>query len=177
MQELVAKRYVKALFSVMDGKSVKAAAETLQLLADAFSDDKVRRILTSPEVKKAAKEELMVSLLGKKADKRLVNFIKTLGLHNRYNLIPEIARQLGKELQHREGKYEGVVESRKALDKKLLGELEKSLSQYTKSKVVLKSVKSDIDGIRVSIDDLGLEASFSKERIASDMISHILKAL
>ncbi len=82
-----------------------------------------------------------------------------------------------KELQRRANKYEGIVESKKPIDKKLLSELESSLSKYVDATVVLRPVKSERDGIKVMIEDLGLEASFSKERVASDMITHILKAL
>ncbi len=177
MENLVAKRYVKALIEAVGEKKVKEVADTLSKVAEAFEDPKLREILTSPEVSKAKREAFILSLLGKKADSKLVNFVKTLGIHNRFGLIPDVAEQLKKELQRRANRYEGVVESKKSLDKKLLTELEKSLSKYVDATIVLKQVKSDRDGIKVAIDDLGLEASFSKERVASEMIDHILKAL
>ena len=177
MEQLIAKRYVKALMEALPAKEVQKAADTLAAVAEAFGDPKFAEIMASPEVKKEKREELVVSLLGEKTDKRLVNFVKTLGLHNRFGLIPEIALQLQKELQRRANRYEGVVESRKKLDDKLLKELEASLSKYADATIVLKQAQSERDGIRVTVEDLGLEASFSKDRVASDMIGHILKAL
>ena len=177
MEQLVAKRYVKALIEAVGEKKIAEVSKALGNIAKAFEDPKFAEIMQSPEVKKEQREALVVSLLGKKTDKRLVNFIKTLAIHNRFGLIPEISHLLAKELQRRENKYEGIVESNKTIDKKLLSELESSLSKYVDAKVVLKPVKSERDGIKVTIEDLGLEASFSKERIASDMINHILKAL
>ncbi|WP_457597601.1 F0F1 ATP synthase subunit delta [Hydrogenimonas sp.] len=177
MDRLIAKRYVKALIEAVGDKKIEEAAKALEGLAKAFDEPKFRQIIVSPEIKKEKREELILSILGKKADKRLVNFVKTLGIHNRFGLIPEISTLLAKELQRRANRYEGVVESAKPIDKKLLEELESSLSKYVDATVVLQPVKSDKDGIRVMIEDLGLEASFSKERVASDMINHILKAL
>ncbi|WP_300361069.1 F0F1 ATP synthase subunit delta [Hydrogenimonas sp.] len=177
MDQLVAKRYVKALIEALGEKKMASAEKALAAVAGAFKDPKFAEVIVSPEVSRAQREELIVSLLGEKADPKLVNFVKTLGIHNRFGLIPEIVKLLQKELQRRANKYEGVVESKKPLDKKLLGELESSLSKYVDAKVVLKPVKSERDGIKVMIEDLGLEASFSKERVASDMITHILKAL
>ena len=177
MDQLVAKRYVKALIEALGEKKIESAASSLATIAAAFDDPKFAEIIISPEVSKEERENLIVDLLGKKADTQLVNFVKTLGIHNRFGLIPEISKLLQKELQRRANRYEGVVESKKPIDKKLLGELESSLSKYVDATVVLHPVKSDRDGIKVMIEDLGLEASFSKERVASDMISHILKAL
>ena len=177
MDQLVAKRYVKALIGAVGEKKIAAAEKALAVVAEAFKDPKFAEIIVSPEVSKAQREELIVTLLGQKADPKMVNFVKTLGIHNRFALIPEIVRLLQKEFQRRANKYEGVVESKKPIDKKLLGELESSLSKYVDATVVLKPVKTDRDGIKVMIEDLGLEASFSKDRVASDMINHILKAL
>lgn len=177
MDQLVAKRYVKALIGALSEKEIESAASSLAMIAEAFNDPKFVEIIVSPEVSKEQREELIVGLLGEKPDAQLVNFVKTLGIHNRFGLIPEISNLLQKELQRRANKYEGIVESKKPIDKKLLSELESSLSKYVDATVVLRPVKSERDGIKVMIEDLGLEASFSKERVASDMITHILKAL
>jgi len=177
MQQLIAKRYVKALLEAIGNRNIEKIAKTLNDLAAAFDDPKFQQIMHSPQVGNAQREALLLELIGTKADKKMVNFIKTLGLHNRFTLIPQIAEQLQKEIQRKGNRYEGIVESPKPVDKKLLSELSKSLSQYAGATVVLRAVKSDRDGVRVKVEDLGLEASFSKDRVASDMITHILKAL
>jgi selenocysteine-specific elongation factor len=58
-----------------------------------------------------ASEALILDIIGKDSDKKLVNFIKTLSIHNRFSLIPEIATLIQKELQKRANRYEGIVES------------------------------------------------------------------
>ncbi len=177
MDMLIAKRYVKGLIEAVGDKKVSAATKTLERVAKAFEDRKFAELMISPEVKKSQKEELVLALAGEKCDPKIANFIKVLGIHGRLGLIPEIVRLLQKELQRRANRYEGVVESSVKLDKKLIGELESSLSKYVNATVVLHPVKIKGEGIKVTIEDLGLEASFSKERVASDMINHILKAL
>ncbi len=177
MEMLIAKRYVKALIEAVGDKKIAAATKTLDRIAKAFEDAKFAELMISPEIKKSQKEELVLAIAGEKCDPKIVNFIRVLNVHGRLGLIPEVVRQLQKELQRRANRYEGIVESGTRLDKKLLGELESSLSKYVDATVVLKQVKSKGEGIRVMIEDLGLEASFSKERVASDMITHILKAL
>jgi F-type H+-transporting ATPase subunit delta len=177
MDQLIAKRYVKALIEALGEKKIAEAEKVLGGVAGAFEEKAFSEVIVSPEVKKSEKEELVLALLGEKADKRLLNFVRTLGIHNRFGLIPTIVELLQKEIQRRENRYEGFVESKKALDEKQLKALEKSLSEYVDATVVLHPVESERDGIKVVVEDLGIEASFSKERVASDMINHILKAL
>ncbi|BBG65354.1 ATP synthase delta chain [Hydrogenimonas sp.] len=177
MEMLVAKRYVKALMEAVGDKKVSATTKSLEKIAKAFEDKKFAELMISPEVKKSQKEELVLAIAGEKCDPKIANFIRVLNLHGRLGLIPEVVNLLQKELQRRSNRYEGVVESSTRLEKKLLGELEKSLSKYVNATVVLRQVKAEGEGIKVVIEDLGLEASFSKERVASDMINHILKAL
>jgi len=177
MKQLIAKRYVKALLSALDEKGIEAAAKKLSAIAEAFNDKKFSEIIVSPEVKKDKREALILDIIGKDSDKKLVNFIKTLSIHNRFSLIPEIATLMQKELQKRANRYEGIVESMNEVDKTDLKELEKALSKYVDATIVLQPVKSDYNGIKVVVEDLGIEATYSKDRIASDMINHILKAL
>jgi len=177
MKQLIAKRYVKALLSALDEKGIEVAAKKLSAIAEAFNDKKFNEIIVSPEVKKDRREALILDIIGKDSDKKLVNFIKTLNIHNRFSLIPDIAILIQKELQRRANRYEGIVESMQEIDQTDLKELENALSKYVNATVVLQSTKSDYNGIKVVVEDLGIEATYSKDRIASDMISHILKAL
>ncbi len=177
MDTLIAKRYVKALIEAVGEKRIVEVTESLENIAKAFEDVKFARLMISPEIKKSQKEELVLAIIGKKSDRKLINFIKVLNVHGRLGLIPQIVHLLQKELQKRANRYEGVVESSVKLYKKQITELQNALSKYVNATVVLHQVKSKEKGVKVVIEDLGLEASFSKERVASDMITHILKAL
>jgi len=175
MEELIAKRYATALSSV--SKDVKGIANVLNVLTEVISEEEVKNALTSPIVAAEKKTEMILSALGKDADATLVNFIKILGENKRLDLIPAIAKVLNADLQKESNKYEGVLKSSKKLGKEELSKLEKTLEKYTGSKIKLTQEKTDLDGLRVSVDDLGIEVNFSKQRVKEQLIDFIKKSL
>ncbi|QOR62482.1 F0F1 ATP synthase subunit delta [Sulfurovum sp. ST-21] len=175
MEELIAKRYASALSSA--SKDVASDSKILNILTEAISNDEVMTALTSPIVSAEKKTEMILSALGDEADKVLVNFIKILGENKRLDLIPAIAKVLNADLQKASNKYEGVLKSNKKLDKEELKKLEETLTSYTGSKIKLKQEKTDLDGMRVSVDDLGIEVNFSKQRVKEQLIDFIKKSL
>ncbi|RRS31905.1 MAG: ATP synthase subunit delta [Epsilonproteobacteria bacterium (ex Lamellibrachia satsuma)] len=175
MEELIAKRYAKALSSV--SKDVASIAEVLNVLSAAISTEEVRIALTSPIITSEKKTEMILSTLGDKADATLVNFIKILGENKRLDLIPAITKVLNADLQKESNQYEGVLKSKETLGKDELSKLEKTLKKYTGSKIKLTQEKTDLDGLRVSVDDLGIEVNFSKERVKEQLIGFIKKSL
>ena len=175
MEELIAKRYVKALASV--SKDISGASQVLNALSEAVVDKKIKDVLLSPNVTKEKKSEMILSALGKDADGALVNFIKILGEHKRLQLIPVISRVLNADLQKESNSYEGLLKSKETLGKDELGKLEKTLEKYTGSKIKLSQEKTDLDGLRVLVDDLGIEVNFSKKRVKEQLIDFITKSL
>ncbi len=175
MEELIAKRYATALSSV--SKDVKEIANVLNVLTEVINEEEVKNTLTSPIVAAEKKTEMILSALGKDTDATLVNFIKILGENKRLDLIPAIAKVLNADLQKESNKYEGVLKSSKKLGKEELSKLEKTLEKYTGSKIKLTQEKTDLDGLRVSVDDLGIEVNFSKERVKEQLIDFIKKSL
>jgi len=175
MEELIAKRYVKALSSV--SKDIKGVANVLNVLTEVTATEEVKTALTSPIVPAEKKTEMILSALANDIDATLVNFIKILGENKRLDLIPAIAKVLNAELQKESNKYEGVLKSSKKLGKEELSQLEKTLEKYTGSSIKLKQEKTDLDGLRVSVDDLGIEVNFSKERVKEQLIDFIKKSL
>lgn len=174
MEELIAKRYVQALSSVSE--NIKGIAEVLNVLTEAISSKEVMSTLTSPLVSSEKKTEMILSAISDD-DRTLVNFIKILGENNRLDLIPAIAKVLNADLQKASNKYKGVLKSKKKLDKEELSKLEETLERYTGSRIKLKQEKTDLDGLRVSVDDLGIEVNFSKQRVKEQLIDFIKKSL
>ena len=175
MEELIAKRYATALSSV--SKDIAGIAEVLNVLTEAIDNAEVKTALTSPIVTAEKKTEMILSALGKKTDATLVNFIKVLGENKRLDLIPAIAKVLNADLQKESNQYEGVLKSKETLDDKELSKLEKTLKTYTGSTIKLTQEKTDLDGLRVSVDDLGIEVNFSKQRVKEQLIDFIKKSL
>ena len=175
MEELIAKRYASALSSV--SKDLPVILEVLNILSEVTSAKEVKSALTSPIVSNAKKTEMILSTLGDNADTLLVNFVKILGENNRLDLIPAITKVLNSDQQRVSNEYEGVLKSASTLDDKALADLEKTLQKYTGSKIKLTQEKTDLEGLRVSVDDLGIEVNFSKQRVKEQLIDFIKKSL
>ena len=175
MEELIAKRYASALSSV--AKDLPSILEVLNVLAEVTGSSEVKSALTSPIISSEKKTEMILSTLGKGADGSLVNFIKILGENNRLDLIPAIAKVLNADQQRVANEYEGVLKSASLLDDKALADLEKTLKKYTGSTIKLTQEKTDLEGLRVSVDDLGIEVNFSKQRVKEQLIDFIKKSL
>lgn len=175
MEELIAKRYAQALTSVT--KDIAAAAKLLNALSEALVSAEAKNILTSPIVTAEKKTEMVLGAVAKGADQTMVNFIKVLGEKKRLDLIPAIAKVLNFELQKESNVYEGVVKSANALDDAALADLEGTLKKYTGATVKLSQEKTTLEGLRVTVDDLGIEVNFSKQRVKEQLIDYIKKAL
>jgi len=175
MEELIAKRYAKALTSV--SKDIAGVAEVLGVLATTVVSPEVMSALKSPIISVDEKTEMMLATLGDAADSTFVNFIKILGENKRLDLIPAISKVLNADLQKISNKYEGVLSSKLALDDESLAKLEVTLKKYTGSTIKLTQEKTDLEGLRVSVDDLGIEVNFSKQRVKEQLIDFIKKSL
>ncbi|QKJ23892.1 F0F1 ATP synthase subunit delta [Poseidonibacter lekithochrous] len=176
MNDLVAKRYVKALIDGRDNKVVSTVAKSLNTISTAFADEKLNSIISSPEVNDSKKVELVLSLV-KKADETLTNLVKLLGEKRRLALLPFIAEELNAQIAIMNNKYVGVVYTNQELSSDYVSSIEAQFSKKFDVNLSLSQNVCDYDGIKVDIDGLGVEISFSKERLKSQMIDHILKAV
>ncbi len=174
MEELIAKRYAQALSSV--SKDLPGILEVLNVLSEVVSSSEIKSTLTSPIISSENKTAMILSALSDD-DTTLVNFIKILGENGRLDLIPAITKVLNSDQQRVSNEYEGVLKSTSSLDEATLANLEETLKKYTGSTIKLTQEKSDLDGVRVSVDDLGIEVNFSKQRVKEQLIDFIKKSL
>lgn len=174
MEELIAKRYAKALSSV--SKDLPGILEVLNVLSEVVKSTEIKSTLTSPIISSEDKTAMILSALGD-GDATLVNFIKILGENGRLDLIPTITKVLNSDQQRVSNEYEGVLKSASLLDEAELANLEGTLKKYTGSTIKLTQEKGDFDGVRVSVDDLGIEVNFSKQRVKEQLIDFIKKSL
>jgi len=176
MEELIAKRYVKALLEVISTEQKASFSEILDAISSLFSDVNIAERINSPLI--SSDEKVAFILEAIPADNiSMVNFIKILGENGRLDLIPTISKSLNQELQKEKNEYEGIVTSSNELGDTELADLENSLKTYTGSTVKLTQQKSDLDGIKVTVDDLGIEVNFSKQRVKEQLIDFITKSL
>lgn len=176
MNDLIAKRYVKALLDGRDVESATAICNELKAISSAFGEEKFVSIIASSEVKNSEKVDLVISFIENSGDD-LKNFIRLLGTNKRLDLIPDIAVDLESKIAIMNNSYTGVVYTNKELNSDYMSSIEAQFSKKFNVNLSLSQNVCDYDGIKVDIDSLGVEISFSKDRLKSQMIDHILKAV
>ena len=176
MIDLVAKRYVKALMSDRDTKSLEIVYSELKEISMAFTDEKFLLIISSTEVESSRKVELILSFIDK-CSESTANLVKLLGDNMRLNIIPAIVNELELELSVLNNSFKGVIYTNKELEKSDVDAINSQFSQKFKVDLELTQNICDYDGVKVSIDGLGVEVGFAKSRLKSQMINHILKAV
>ena len=177
MNDLVAKRYVKALVDGRNNDIISSISNKLNTISSAFTDEKFNSIISSPEIADYSKVDLIISLVDTANDKTLNNFIKLLGEKRRLSLLPFIANELNTQIAKMNNSYIGVVYTNQELSSNYISSIEEQFSKKFDVKLSLSQKVCDYDGIKVDIDALGVEISFSKERLKSQLIDHILKAV
>lgn len=176
MKDLVAKRYVKALIDGRDSSTINTISNKLNEISSAFADEKFNSIISSPEISSDAKVNLVNSLVDG-IDGDLSNFIKLLGEKRRLDLLPFIAKELNTQIAKMNNSYVGVVYTNQELSNDYVSSIEEQFSKKFDVKLSLSQSVCEYDGIKVDIDGLGIEISFSKDRLKSQLIDHILKAV
>ena len=177
MEELIAKRYIKAMTSSADAASVQNMSDVFSVLAESFKDEKFVQIIDNPNVSSNDKSEILLESVKPADSSQINNLIKLLVENKRINIIPAIAQELRKDLAASTKTYEGVIYSDSEIDANTMQELGNGLSKKFDANISLVFVKNDFNGIKVDVEDLGVEINFSKSRINSQMIEHIVKAI
>lgn len=175
--DLVAKRYVKALMEGRDLYTVGLISDKLNMISSAFGDDKFKSIVYSPEVSDFNKINLVISLVDANYDVVLSNFIKLLGEKRRLGLIPFIAGELKNQIAKINNNYVGIIYTNQELSYDYVQRIAQQFSYKFNVNLSLTQYICDYDGIKVDIDGLGVEISFSKDRFKSQLVDYILKAV
>ena len=177
MVELVAKRYAKALMEIGAGKKMDSFIAALDAVSLALDTPRAKEIIASPLVASEDKVAMIIKALGKKADQTLVALVHIMGEKGRLGLIPELTNILKFEKKKESNSFVGRVESRNTLGTAELKSLENALSRHSGAEIKLEQVESDLNGVKVEVEDLGLELNFSKDRVKAALLDHIQKAL
>ena len=177
MKELIAKRYIKAIKKSSDVESMQNMTLIFSAIAESFNDEKFLQIINNPDVSKDQKSEILLAAVKSANSKDVENLIKLLAEHNRIDIIPAIAEVMRKDVAATNKSYTGVIYSDSDIDAKVVNDLSSGLGKKFDSNISLEFIKNDFNGIKVDVQDLGVEINFSKSRINSQMIEHIIKAI
>ncbi len=176
MNEAVAKRYVKALVASVDQEKLSEFSKLFTDLSSAFSSERFRDIIFSPEIPTEKREDFLLSIANSD-DMKIKNFLKLLVDNNRVADIPVISRLLKSELAKAKNEYEGVLISDFEVSEDQLKDIEEKISKKLSAKIKLKNRVTDYSGVKVEIDDLGVELGLSTDRLKSQLQKHILSAI
>jgi len=177
MEELIAKRYIKAIKSSFDIESMENITSVFSALAESFKDEKFINIIDNPNVAANDKLDILLDAVKSAGSKEVDNFVRLIVENGRINIIPAIAEEMRKDVANTTKTYEGVVYSDSDINAKVVQDLSDGLSKRFDSKITLEFMKNDFDGIKVDVEDLGIEINFSKTRIDNQIIEHIVKAI
>jgi len=177
MEELIAKRYIKAVTNSSDIATLTNMSEIFSAIAEAFKNDKFTQIINNPDVSKSQKSNILLDAVKSANSNEINNLIKLLSEHNRLNIIPALAEVMRKDLAYANKSYTGIIYSDSDIDTKTVQDLSDGLGKKFGSDISLTLVKDDFNGIKVDVEDLGIEINFSKTRINNQMIEHIVKAI
>jgi len=177
MEELIAKRYMKAIKNSSNIATLENIAEIFSAIAESFENEKFINIINNPNVSKKQKSDILLDAVKSANSNNVNNLIKLLSEHDRLTIIPALAEVIRKDLANTSKQYSGLVYSDSDLDDKIIQDLSDGLSRKFNSNISLLFIKNDFNGIKVDVEDLGIEINFSKTRINSQIIEHIVKAI
>jgi len=177
MEALIAKKYAKALMESGDEKSVAARTDVLRGVAEALQDPEVLQAITSPLIDREKKAQWVLDALGKKTDPIVENLIRLMAERGRLDLIPQMVQLIDFERKKASNRFEGIVYTDEELSKKSIAKLEKALESYSGAEIQLELATSEQPGLKVEVEELGIELSFSREKVKRALIEHIQKAL
>jgi F-type H+-transporting ATPase subunit delta len=177
MKELIAKRYIKALKEAVGESALENTAALFNALAAEFANEEFVQLMENPSVAKSAKLEILHSAVKTAKSEEVNNFLALLAENGRINIIPAIASELNKEIARLTKSYSGNVYSKDEIDAATLEGLSAGLGKKVDANIALSFKKSDYDGIKVEVSDLGIEINFAKNRVNTQLIDHILKAI
>lgn len=177
MEELIAKKYIKALKVNSDMEFMESATTVFSTLATFFADAKFNAIVNNPNVSSKQKESILLDAVKSANSQKINNLLRILVENKRISVIPAIAAELEKEMARLTRTFTGVVSSNTPVEDSLLQSLSGGLSAKYGATISLKSLQNDFNGIKVEVEGLGVEISFSKDRIQNQIIDHIIKAI
>ncbi|CAM2909517.1 F0F1 ATP synthase subunit delta [Helicobacter burdigaliensis] len=177
MKELIAKRYIKAYAKGASLEEMQALQKMLLLLGAAFEIAKFREILTAPSLSVQEKEKFILEkVLDNKIDSKQANFIKILAEYGRLEILPQLCAEVASYIAMLNKEYIATLITPSAYEASMLKEFEEKFGKKLGVKLALEQRVVENAGIKLVVEDLGVEISFSKEKLVQDLKNHILKA-
>jgi len=171
---MTVEKYTKAFLSSLKENEIAEAYEAIAKIALIAKETKFILIVKSPLLNIDEKIDILVKI-AEYDNPKFLNFLKIILENKREDLFKEIHISLYEKVSRHFNTYAGVVEGNIGED--TLKQIEKKLSEKFKADIKLQLNKKDINGIKVFVDILNVEVALSENKIKSDLINNILKAI
>lgn len=179
MVEIIAKKYSKAIVEDIGFAELESFLKNFKKLAEPFYVKEFLDIVNSPCISKDEKQDFLLQFADKKYTnfEKIKNFVRLLAENNRLNVIPSICELLQTNIDEQNNSYIGILYLNKEADSVSIDKIKKNLSERLNIDLDIQQRIVDIEGIKLTIEDLDVEVSFSKEYFLNELKSHILKAI
>lgn len=176
MVSTISKKYTKALIASQDDKGLLESYEALSNIGMALTTPKLQDILGAKEITNEQKAKLLIEISGSD-NVKLSNFIHLLLKTKRVDIAMSVAEEIRKFLAAKSGKARGVAVASFYVEESDLSQIAVALGAKLQREIELSFYKTDssrFNGIKVEIDDLGVEVEINKDALKNSIITHIL---
>ncbi|MCI4400058.1 MAG: F0F1 ATP synthase subunit delta [Campylobacteraceae bacterium] len=176
MVSSVSKKYTKAMTSLLNEAQLAQSYKALKNISGALKISKFQDILGSKDVSIEQKAALL-SEISESNDAKLANLFYLLLKAKRIEIVPAIAEEIREYLAVKSGKAEGTATASFDVAAEDIKEISRALSSKLNREIELSFVKTDasnFNGIKVEIEDLGVEVEINKDALKKSIIAHIL---
>jgi len=171
---MVVEKYAKAFLASLSEEEIAPAYEAIARIALVAKDPKFILIVKSPLLSIEDKVQKLAEI-AEYDNPKFLNFLKIVLENKREDLFKEIHTSLYEKVSRYFNTYAGVVEGK--ISEETLKEIENKLSEKFNATIKLQLNEKDINGIKVFVDILNVEVALSEDKIKSDLINNILKAI
>jgi F-type H+-transporting ATPase subunit delta len=171
---MIVEKYTKAFLASLSEDEISPAYDAIAKIASVAKDPKFILIVKSPLLGIDEKIDVL-SKIAEYDNPKFLNFLRIILENKREDLFKEIHTSLYEKVSRHFNTYAGVVEGK--ISQSTLKEIEEKLSKKFDATVKLHLNEKDINGIKVFVDILNVEVALSEEKIKSDLINNILKAI
>ncbi len=177
MVDQIAKRYTDALVEGSSTEELVAYQNIFKALATSLEDEKVKAVFFSPYMKDEQRTEILLDAVKAAKSDKVNNIVKLLVEKRRVDALGAMAKSLALLVADQNKSYEGKIYSNTDVKKDVAKKFETNIGDKVGAKVSFETVKNEYNGVKLEVEDLGVEVSFSKSNVRQQMIQHILKSI
>ena len=171
---MAVEKYTKALLLSLKKEEIIPIYEAMGKIALVVKNSKFIFIIKSPVLSVEEKINIL-SQIAECGNPKFLNFLRIILENKREDLLKEIYLNLYEKVSFYFNTFNGKVEGNITED--VLKDIEDKLSKKFNVKIKLLLNKNDISGIKVFVDVLNIEVVINEEKIKSNLIDYILKAI